>query len=237
MKRVIFIIISISLLFAGCSTQDDLSCGNHNDGETWKEDCNTCSCDRGNIICTEIACEPLTDESQNSNQNQNPIDGFKETLNLWKFNSNLTDYEKQYLTYYENKYPNSKIYFIKTEIYKCEGCYDIYYKKDWTMLLIKIRDGKILQENIINSNLEVEIENEDVCKLYLGTWNECPKLCPTDEEICVTQCGEPICEFDENKLILKKEGEICGGLKEGDCEYGLTCSYKSQSDEFGVCVK
>lgn len=162
---------------------------------------------------------------------------FENNLNEIKFNSNLTEYEEKYLRYYEEKFPTSKIYFMKTQLYKCTGCYDIYYKKDREILKIKISNYKIVQETTIKSEFNLYIENPTMCTLFQGKWNECPKVCPTDEEICVASCGTPTCEFDSNKIVLKKESEICGGLKNADCEFGFTCSYKSKNDESGICIK
>jgi len=34
-----------------------LSCGNHNAGERWQEECNECTCEGGVAVCTEMACE------------------------------------------------------------------------------------------------------------------------------------------------------------------------------------
>jgi len=160
---------------------------------------------------------------------------FGEVINDIKFNVNLTDYESQWLGFLEIKYPNSKIYHIKTKEINCDGCYDLSYKKDREIIKIELRNFEKKQMKIITDDIVVDIENSKVCSLFQGEWNECPKLCYTDEDACLTQCGEPICEFDYNKIIFKKLGEQCGGIDLGDCEYGLSCVYESQKDEYGIC--
>ncbi len=232
MKKIFLMgfVMSVFLLFAGCGDSEPelLSCGEYEHGASWADDCNTCMCDNGQISCTEIACEVEEDDSM--------MEDFVEQLNLLKFNSNLTDYEEDYLRYYEQKYPSSRIYHIKTTLINCDGCYELYYKKDREILKIKVLNYQIKQQTRISQALEEEIENEDVCTLFGGEWDTCPSICPTDEEICVMQCGEPTCVFEEGKLVLKKIGEVCGGLDEGDCEYGLTCKYANSQDDYGVCV-
>jgi hypothetical protein len=159
------------------------------------------------------------------------IDG----LNEFEFNSNLKDFEKQWLEYLDNKYPESKLYHIKTENINCEQCYEVSYKKDRTVIKIKVLDGEKTSESI-SSDLIVDIENKEVCGLFQGEWNSCPKLCNTDEEACITQCGRAICEFDETKIVYKQEGDICGGLNLGDCDFGLTCKYENKNDVSGICI-
>lgn len=217
MKKIILTITTLLLLLiAGCSN-------NNNQKESGT-----------NNSKIEADTQAIKD---NIKSNDSFVTDFNEKLDQIKFNSDLTDYEEKYLKYYEEKYPTSKIYFMKTQIYRCVGCYDIYYKKDREILKIKISNYNIMQETTIKDELNLYIANPDMCKLFQGTWNTCPKLCPTDEKICVTECGAATCEFDATKLVFKKVGEVCGGLTMGDCEYGFTCSYKIQSDEYGVCVK
>ncbi len=52
-----------------------------------------------------------------------------------------------------------------------------------------------------------EIKIENICILFQGNWNECPKVCETDEEACKTMCGLPTCEFDYNKIVFKEKDE------------------------------
>ena len=231
MKKVIILMcVLVLLVFSSCSKEENLSCANgfeHN--EKWQEDCNSCSCANGKIECTEIQCEVVEEK------NDSFLEEFEEKIEEIKFNSNLTEYEKFYLNYYENKYPFNKIYHIKTINFNCEGCYELYYKRDREILKIKILNNEIKLESEVRDNIFTDIENEEVCKLFQGNWNECPRLCTTDEEICDTGCGLAVCEFEEDKITLKKEGEICGGLDEGDCEFGFTCYYESLNDNYGVC--
>ena len=183
-----------------------------------------------------VAPENSVENNEILDKNNTLLENFNDNLNQIKFNSNLTDYEEKYLRYYEEKYPTAKIYHMKTQIYKCVGCYDIYFKKDREILKIKISNDKISQETTIRNELNLYIENKEMCTLFQGNWNTCPKVCTTDEKACL-ECAPAACEFDENKIVLKKVGEVCGGLTMGDCEYGYTCSYKVKTDEFGVCVK
>jgi hypothetical protein len=233
-KKLITIlsILLLSTLLIGCNNQNtsNLNCENYKNGQTWQEDCNTCTCQNESITCTEIACENLNVNSSDTNSTN-----FNDELNDWKFNSNLTSYEKEWLNYYQNQYPHSKIYHIKTTIYSCDGCYELFYKKDRQILKVKVLNNEKQQETTIKDDLIPYIENEKVCNLFLGTWNECPRPCSTDEEACTTQCNPPTCEFDENKITYQKEGEQCG--YQMDCEYGLTCYYQNQSTKIGTCIK
>lgn len=233
MKKILILVLFAGLFLTGCSSEkvQNTNCAEYLDGESWEIDCNTCTCENGTEVCTEIAC---TDDS--FKENNTFLDEFKENVNLIKFNSNLSDSEQKYLAYYQTEYPHSKIYHIKTKIFNCEECYELYYKKDREILKIKVMAGEISQKSIIREDLASEIENADVCKLFSGEWNECPKVCDTDEEACITMCGLPTCEFNDKKITLKEEGEICGGLDEGDCKYSLTCFYENSEDMYGLCV-
>jgi len=229
MKKIIYLIISLSilLLISGCSEKKEINpiCENQVNGENFEVDCNTCTCNDGIINCTEKAC-------LNENLTEDPA---TELQNYIEFNTNLTDFEKEWLNYLENKYPSSKIYHINTVKINCLNCYEVSYKKNREIIKIKVLNNVKNSETTIKNDLEVDIKNENVCKLFQGTWNNCPKLCPTDEVICVTQCADPICEFDYNKITFKKLGEICGGIENGDCEYGLNCKYTSLEDISGTC--
>jgi hypothetical protein len=180
----------------------------------------------------EIVPEVELNEEEKSDEGK-----VSEVINDIKFNSNLNEYEIQWLTYLDNKYLYSKIYHIKTKNINCDNCYEVSYKKDRQIITIKVMDNEKVSEKTVVDDLVVDIENENVCSLFQGTWNECPKLCDTDEEACQTQCGLPACEFDEDKIILKELGEICGGLNLGDCVYGLSCKYKNKDDDSGICVE
>lgn len=159
-----------------------------------------------------------------------------DTKNQVLFNTNLTDYEQKWLTYFEEKYPNSRIYHIETQLINCENCYSLSYKKDLEILKVKILKGEKVEEKRVG-DVAVEIKDAKVCSLFGGNWNECPKLCPTDEEACITQCGLPVCEFDYNTIKYIQEGEVCGGLDLNSCDFGLTCYYESLDADTGVCVK
>lgn len=216
MKKIILILTMILIaLISGCSSNSD------------KEN---------NTESVQITPENSVENNEILDKNNTLLENFNDNLNQIKFNSNLTDYEEKYLRYYEEKYPTAKIYHMKTQIYKCTGCYDIYFKKDREILKIKISNYQISQETTIRNELNLYIENKEMCTLFQGNWNTCPKVCTTDEKACL-ECAPAACEFDENKLVLKKADEVCGGLTMGDCEYAYTCSYKAQTDEFGVCVK
>jgi hypothetical protein len=240
MKKSIFLLIGVSLLlFVGCSqdmpeisqTFQGLSCGKYQDGDSWMDDCNRCSCLDGKIVCTMMACP--SDKIQN---NDSSIDEqFKEFLDTIEFNTNLEDFEKEWLGYLQIKYPHSKIYHIRTKEFNCENCYEVSYKRDLEVIKIKVLDGEKKSETKVTDDIAVEIDNEDICTLFKGNWNECPKLCPTDEITCQTECGLPVCEFDYNTIEYKKVGEQCGGLEYGDCEFGLRCYFESQDDESGIC--
>lgn len=129
----------------------------------------------------------------------------------------------------------SKIYHIKTKLINCENCYEISYKKDREIIKIKVLGGEKSSETTIKDDIAVEIENSDVCKLFQGEWNDCPKICNTNEEACITQCGLPICQFDYNTIKYRKLGEECGGLNKGDCEFGLACVYTDRENKYGIC--
>lgn len=239
MKRIIFLLIGlVMLLFAGCSSapevsnDSDLSCGEYLNGESWMDDCNSCRCLNGNVACTKMACVDDRNGSLNLTEN-----GFEDILSDIKFNTGLSDFEKDWLGYLEVKYPNSKIYYMRTKLFNCENCYELSYKKDLEVIKIKVLDGEKVSETKVIDDIAVEIENEDVCRLFKGNWNECPKLCSTDEVACQNECGLPVCEFDYNTIEYRKLGEGCGGLTYGDCEFGLKCYYGLQDDEFGVCQK
>ncbi|MDA3855558.1 MAG: hypothetical protein PF569_04830 [Candidatus Woesearchaeota archaeon] len=228
MKKILILCtVLLVFVFVGCSQTEEvkvpLDCGEHLNEETWKNDCNTCSCIDGEIMCTEIACADNSDL-----EDFNLIDDIK-------FNTGLETYEKEWLSYLEVKYPNSKIYYIRTNLFNCEDCYELSYKKDREVIKIKVLDGDKQSENLVQDDIATEIENGNVCKLFSGSWNECPALCSTDEESCKTECGFPVCEFDYNTIVLQKVGDECGGLDKGDCEFGLKCFYASQDDDYGVC--
>jgi hypothetical protein len=232
-KYMILCTLMIMAVFAGCSSQST-NCGERADGESWAEDCNTCSCIDGEIICTEIACEiELEDEIENSTT----ADKVRDELFALKFNANLTDYESEWLTYLEVQNPNTRIIHIKSDVYSCDGCYDLYFKKDREIVKIKVLDGDLRQESVITDDVVPLIENADVCAAFGGEWNDCPSPCSTDEEACITMCNPAICEFDENAIVLKQDGEECGGLDKGDCAFGLTCYYSDKDDVYGVCQK
>ncbi|MFW5704271.1 MAG: hypothetical protein ACOCXG_00365 [Nanoarchaeota archaeon] len=221
-----FIIAIFGLLFAGCGQEKEpqvLSCGDYLEGETWQEDCNTCFCENGETVCTEIACPEKNDSK------------IQDRLNEIEFNSNLTNIENRYLAMLQEQYVHSKIYHIKTKEVNCDECYDLSYKKDREIIKLEIRYNKLKTQKIVKDNLATEIENENVCRLFGGSWNECPSPCETDEEACITMCNPPVCEFDYNKIIYNKLGEVCGGIGYGDCEYGLKCYFEVQSDETGIC--
>lgn len=228
---IIFIVVLLAFI-GGCSNEEpviNLDCKDHLNNEKWDSDCNTCICQNGTISCSDDICEK---EVQNETSN---FPSIEETLNILKFNSNLTQYERDWLSYYDSVYPNSRIYHIKTKLYLCEGCYDLYYKKDREILKVKVRNFENQGESVISADIAPEIENADVCMLFGGTWNDCPRPCSTDEIACTTMCNPAVCEFDENKIVLKTLGEQCGGLTKGDCEFGLTCYYNDEKDEFGIC--
>jgi len=229
------IITLILILITGCSdSKKYLGCGVHLHNESWKEDCNTCFCNDGQVSCTEIGCNPVILKDENLIQKDNT---FKEKLNEWKFNSNLTDSERVWLSYLEIKYPNTKIIHMKSKVYSGEENYDLYFKKDRTIVKIKVLGGELKQESITVSDIVPLIENSEICSLFGGKWNECPRPCSTDEEACITMCNPPICEFDENLIVYKKENEQCGGFDKGDCEYGLSCYYENKEDDYGMCKK
>jgi hypothetical protein len=207
MKFSNFILILLVLLISGCSSSEE------ND-------------DGGN----ETLDKSLYDVEIVENSK------FEEISNNLKFNSDLNEFETKWLNYLDDKYQNSKIYHIKTKLINCEDCYEVTYKKDREIIRIKVLDGEKTNENLIYDDIAVDIENEDVCSLFSGTWNTCPKLCNTDEEACQTQCGLPTCEFDEDLLVFRELGEVCGELEFSDCAYGLTCSYLNKSDDTGICV-
>ena len=232
MKKITLILFSLLLLiFSGCNSEQEieaptfLDCGEYAHGESFKDDCNTCTCSDGKELCTQMAC----------NKDINSSFKFDEFLDDIKFNQDLTTFEQEWLGYLEIKFPESKIYHMRTQTFNCEDCYEISYKKDREVIKIKVLNGDKSAEKTVTDDIVLEIENTDICQLFQGTWNECPKLCPTDEEICMTQCGAPICEFDYNLIIYKKVDEECGGIDKGDCEYGLSCIYKSREDEYGTC--
>jgi len=231
---LVFIGLVLFLFVAGCSDNLDTDnknlyndCGDNKHDSSWKVDCNTCNCYDGKVFCTKTEC--VTNESNSSFS-------LGEILNDIEFNQNLTQYEKEWLGYLEIKYPQSKIYHIKTKLFNCNECYELSYKRDREIIRIKVLNGEKNSEKTIVDDIVVDIENKDVCRLFQGEWNECPKLCNTDEDACSTQCGAPICEFDYNKIVFKKIGEECGGLDKGDCEYGLSCVYKSRDDDYGKCA-
>ena len=224
-KLILILILSLTLIFAGCSEKDEikpviipeqkLSCGEYAHGDSWINDCNTCSCENGEIQCTTEECQD------------------EESL-AELFNSNLEAHEQEWLEYLENKY-DTRIFFLKSKSLGGEGNYEIQYKKDRNIIKLKILKGELSQESKITDDLFVEIENAQVCSLFQGKWNECPSICETDEVACATVCGDPVCEFEEDKIILKKSGEQCGGLDAGDCEFGLTCKYANKDDKYGTC--
>lgn len=179
--------------------------------------------------------EPLVVEEEVENIELQNDSNFQEFMNDIKFNQNLSDYEKEWLGYLEVKYPKTKIFHMKTKLIKCEGCYDLSYKKDREVVIIQVRDFKKTAEKKVVDDIAVEIENADICKLFQGNWNDCPKLCNTDEEACKTECGFPVCEFDYNTITFRALGEECGGLDKGDCEFGLRCVYSDRSDDYGIC--
>jgi hypothetical protein len=230
------------------SNSEDIDCSIYADGVKFEEDCNICVCYAGEKSCTQNDCSITNDDSillqnesintsKQKNETKTSEDLFRDFMDSVNFNANLTDFENSWLVYLEIKYPRSKIYHIKTTNINCLDCYEVYYKKDRIIIKIKVLDGNLQQETEIVNDLAVEIDNKPVCTLFQGTWNPCPKLCPTDEEVCLTTCGKPICEFDEDKIILKELGEICGGLDEGECVYGLTCYHENENSTYGKCVK
>lgn len=207
MKKIIFLIfVLLSLFFSACSNQVQ-----QNDS----------------LEVKEFNYEEQEKKIENNSQIQ-------EFLDEIKFNQNLTDYEQDWLNYLEVQNPQTKIYHMKTKLIRCPGCYDLSYKKDREIVIIQVRDFKKTMEKIVVDDIAVEIENQDICKLFKGTWNECPKLCTTDEEAC-NDCGLPVCEFDYNTIEYRVLGEECGGIDKGDCEYGLKCVYADRDDKYGVC--
>lgn len=230
MKKITIILTLIILgLISGCSEPQNLNCGTHNNGDSWKEDCNTCTCDNGNILCTEIACKAKPEK------NISQMNDLQEQLNEWKFNSNLTDYEQAWLETLKTQHPNTRIILIKSDDINCQGCYDLYFKKDREIIKIVVREGKLKQQSTITNDLVPLIKTPEVCQVFSGKWNDCPAPCSTDEEACKTTCNPPICEFDDSKIVYKKEGEECGGLDKGDCVFGLTCYYTNENDTYGIC--
>lgn len=228
MKKILFLfVVLFAFLFVGCSQAEEIvksiNCGEYLDGESWKDDCNTCSCSDGEIMCTQMAC---FDDSE--------LSDFSLVEDI-EFNTGLESYESEWLSYLEIKYPNSKIYHIRTKLFNCDDCYEISYKKDREVIKIKVLNAEKQSENKVVDDIAVEIENENVCKLFSGFWNECPALCTTDEEACQTGCGLPVCEFDYNTITFQKLGDECGGLDKGDCEFEFKCFYSSQDDDYGVC--
>ena len=226
---MILFTLMIMAVFAGCSSQS-LNCGERANGESWAEDCNTCTCVDGETVCTEIACN-----AEVENEEPSVTDEIMDEFFALKFNANLTHYESEWLAYLEAQNPNTRIIHIKTDVYSCDGCYDLYFKKDREIVKIKVLDSELKQESVITDDITPLIGNADVCAAFGGEWNECPAPCDTDEEACITMCNPPICEFDENMIVLKKDGEECGGLDKGDCAFGLTCYYTEKDDVYGVC--
>ena len=178
--------------------------------------------------------KPVVQEQQNEPIVSDNTSLTKEILNNAKFNTNLKDFEQKWLSYLEEKNPNSKIYHVRTVNINCDDCYEVYYKKDLSMIKIKVLNGEKKQETTIVDDLFTEIKDSDVCDLYGGNWNECPRICPTDEEICTSVCGEPACELDQTTVNYKKLGEQCGSDL-GDCEFGFSCYYQSNDADYGIC--
>lgn len=56
MKKLLLIVL-IGALFFGCIEQE--GCGNYAVGESWKEDCNTCTCTENGAACTAMGCNNI----------------------------------------------------------------------------------------------------------------------------------------------------------------------------------
>lgn len=247
MKYLLLFLILL-LTISACSNKQEINykevdCNIYADGVKFEEDCNICVCYGGEKTCTQNDCdkqkdilpEKIKNTSNNNVSKTNDSFIYKKVID---FNANLTEYELKYLNYLEEKYPQSQIYYLKSNLINCNQCYEIYYKKDRTIIKIKIIDNKITQETEIKKDLSLEIETKEICEyLFFGTWNSCPKICPTDEETCLNECAPPKCEFEDEKNIIKSIGDKCGGLDEGDCMYGLTCYHENENTTYGTCVK
>lgn len=178
----------------------------------------------------EVEKEPIIEENKPQQATH------KELTEM--FNQDLTKDEQAWLDHYSFKYPEYKIYHIKTKVLTyCEGCYEMLFKKGNDTIKATIKNSRIEKESTINDFVSTEIEDKNICEyLYKGTWNECPKICITEDE-CDDICGEPVCELEFNTEQFKKLGESCDSSYNNGCELDLKCVYENPDDEFGICQK
>ena len=227
MKKTILLFILVFLFFSACTSEPEVippkNCEGYDHGESWNGDdeCNSCSCTDGEISCTTYVCESeLVNESISINQN------FSDILFQLSFNLNLTQEETRWIRHLEGKYPNSRVFHIKTEDLGCENCYEAFYKIDRNIYKIKVLDSKKVSEIKVGAGVFTEIKDENICLLFQGEWDECPLKSFSDGSVWNENCGKPVCILDEDKIIYRQLREECG-YQVGDCDLGMICYYES----------